>query len=814
MKLLLRLCVLILLAGSVVPCIAAPSLIDYYRAALDVDPQNQTLRYHLGIALLNQGENLQALKSFRSVYPYMSMDPEINFNLALVYTRLGDPDSALLYLDQASAYGASEQPEIYPLKNAYFNLVLLYEQQDMLEEAVRLLQRLHAEEPEHLEYLRLLGDYQFRRGHADEGIADFQKYLSLMPDDREVREYAFAAIFNLGLAAYEKRDYDSARKEFSRALQFVERSPLILYYLSLLDYQQEQYSLVAKNLSESYSGLNEELKESARSMLYNSALVLKQKGLLEGARQALTPLTVSDRPRAKDLALLAGIQLQTGAYTQARQNYFRTLQLEPGHPQVAEGILAAEKGAFGELLDRVAAGFAANDLVSVREDLETATEIYPADNRLKIYQARLARLSRESWLVLVRQSEQLEAQQQYTEALDVLRQGLKLAPAEPQLLRAEAKLVRLLAGKIEGSYQQGRDQYAQGNMHEAQTTFEHLVQLSPSHQGAKDYLQRIESRLKVESQRAIGAGDEALARADLISAQQEFNRALRAVPNEPAALEGAKRTEQMIEARVAETLTQARRFRAEGHLVTARELLVEGLKKWPTSALEAELAQVDSEFGEREKLIAYLARVAIEQQNFNQAAQLLKQATRLNRGSLELAGLEKDLRQARSRMVTFQLDLARQEVAGGNYDTGLKAYRRALDIEPGNTEALTGLKRGRAELAATIDQYLAEGAAAHQAGMLEQARLAYREVLNLDPHQAKALTALRSLDRAGKAGLAGTDSHRLYLQAIELYTEGNYRQAIVLWHQVLDLDPDNEKAKMNIDKAERKLRQIKERKSG
>ncbi len=82
MKSLLHLCVLILFFGSVLSCAAAPSLIDHYRKALDTDPQNQMLRYHLGIALLNQGETLLAVKAFRKASPQRASDPEINSDIS------------------------------------------------------------------------------------------------------------------------------------------------------------------------------------------------------------------------------------------------------------------------------------------------------------------------------------------------------------------------------------------------------------------------------------------------------------------------------------------------------------------------------------------------------------------------------------------------------------------------------------------------------------------------------------------------------------------------------------------------------------
>ncbi len=142
MKLVLSFCVLALLVGSVLPCTASLSLVDHYLKALDADSQNPTLRYHLGVALLDQGENKPALMAFKAAYPQRADDPEINVNLALVSMRLNDPDSALIYLDQALASGAGAEPEIYPLQNLYFNLVLSYAQSGQLEAAVALLERL------------------------------------------------------------------------------------------------------------------------------------------------------------------------------------------------------------------------------------------------------------------------------------------------------------------------------------------------------------------------------------------------------------------------------------------------------------------------------------------------------------------------------------------------------------------------------------------------------------------------------------------------------------------------------------------------
>lgn len=814
MKPLWQFCVLVLLLGSVLPCAAAPSLVDHYRKALVADPHNQTLRYHLGIALMNQGENRLALKAFRAAYPQRVGDPEINFNLALVYLRLADPDSALLYLDQALASGAAAQPEIYPLQNVYFNLVLLYQQQDQLDAALQLLQRLIGENPTNLDYVRVLGDYLLRLGRVDESMPVLADYLRQAPEDSEIREYAFATIFNRGIAAYAKQDFSAARDEFGRALQFVERSPLVIYYLALLDYQAESYSQVADRLPQAYVSLDADQKNSARSILYNTALSLKQNSEFAKAQQALEPLISVPVPRSKDLALLAGIQLESGAFGLARQGYIRLLQKDPGYGSAAEGIQAAEKGAFEALLHATGSAFAAEDLSAAQTYLRQAAEIYPENSRLRIYQARLARAKQESWRGLLKRAEGLEAQQQYVEALDLLRQGLSLAPTEPRLLRDEQRLVELLAERINVLYSQGMDLYARGEQHLARSSFEQLVQLSPEHQGGKDFLIKIDGELQQEAQRAVGAGEAALAHAELLEARQAFQRALTAWPAEVAAKQGVAQVEKIMTKRVAETLAQARRARTEGRLQAAAELLEAAQLKWPAAAIDTELVRIRNELQQRQAALAQLARTAILQRDFNQAAQVLAQADSLGPGVVDFTELKKQLELARAGEVKRLLDLARQKVAAGSFDAGLKSYRRVLDLEPENTEALAGLKRGRSELSVSIEQYLAEGLSAHQAGEIERARQAYRAALKLDPYRAEAVNGLRQLERAGRAGLSVMDSKYLYLMGIELYTEGEYNQAIAAWRQVLDHDPTHKKAQMNIDKAERKIRQIQERQSG
>ncbi|WP_020676462.1 tetratricopeptide repeat protein [Geopsychrobacter electrodiphilus] len=813
MKSLFPLCVLVLLLGSVLSCAAAPSLVDHYLKALDADPQNPSLRYHLGVALLSQGEDQKALSAFRAVYSQRISDPEINYNLALVYSRLKDPDSALIYLDQSAATGAAEQPEVYPLQNVYSNLVLLYEKQGRLDAAADLLKRLVQENPSSLHYLRMLGDYQAQLGRIDEAVITLRRYLKQVPDDSETRAYIFAVLFNRGLLAYGRQDFPSARAEFERARTFDPDSTPVSYYLILLDYQEGQFERVAERLPLIYPDLTNSQQESARSMLFNTALSLKKKDHFESAQKALEPLSLATHPRAKDLALLAGLQLQMGKFLLARQSYLRVLSLDPTFTAAAEGVQAADKGAFEEILNTAADAFTANDLPVVQQALDQAAKIFPHNNRLRIYQARLAKASSESWKILQRKAAELEVSQKYTEALALVRQGLILAPGEVILLRHEKRLVDLLADRVQELLSQGKSLYLQGDMHGARTRFAELGLLTPGHLATKRFSEKIDQELHQQAERAVGAGEKALARAEFIEAQSLFEVALAAWPTEVAAQSGLKQVKKKLAQQDAEILFKARRARQDGKLLVARELLKKGRHEGAETAIEVELSQVESELTAKRMTFVSLVEAALDKLQFGKASQLLAQSALLGDRS-DFADLETEFANARSAEIVRQLTLARKKAAATDFEQGIKAYRRVLDLEPNNAEALAGLINGREALSATISQILKEAGRSHQAGHYDQAARDYRRVLVLDSHQPSALKGLKMLERANRAGLTADDRNRLYLHGIELYTEGNYGGAIDAWTQLLDLEPANQKARMNIDKAERKLQQIKEREGG
>ena len=136
------------------------------------------------------------------------------------------------------------------------------------------------------------------------------------------------------------------------------------------------------------------------------------------------------------------------------------------------------------------------------------------------------------------------------------------------------------------------------------------------------------------------------------------------------------------------------------------------------------------------------------------------------------------------------------------------------DMKVGNKTALQGLQAGRKQIKTEISGHLQAGRSAFAQGDLKDAAAAYNKALLLDPYQAEAKAAINKINSLEQTGTNPGDENRLYLQGIELYTQGKYSEAIQTWEKVLQLDPAHNKARMNIEKAKRKLQSIREFQSG
>ena len=792
----------------------ANSLVERYREALRVDPDNLPLHYFLGMALLFAGDNQGAVREFRQAYPAFTDSAEMHYNLGLAYARLGDLDSAQLYFDQAESLGALNEPDFYPLANAYYNLALAYLEKDNLGEACRLLTKVLELAPDRLEIHRLIGDCLARSGQIDAALQEFSRYLDYYPADTSAREYVYALHFNRGLKALEQNDLEAARTSFLQALEAAPESPVALYYLGTIAYRSGDVATAIQILGPVYADAPAELRSSTHSMLYNSALTLLEKKLYGPARQAATALVASSEASAKDYYLAGNIDLALKEFAAATDAYRRVLALDPTHRGAAVNLIAAENGAVDAAFEAGRLRYAENDYRGALDHFEQALTFNPADPRALAFAAKV----REA---LSRQAEEHFAAAQSALAagnprlaLEEAAKGLAANPAASSGRDLQQQALDRLQQELDAGLDQARQLAAAGDLAAAAGAYRRVLELAPGEARAQAGLETVTAQSREAALAAIAREEQALDEGRLDDAAQALAAAKALAPELAAVEAGEKRLAAMLDSLVAEELLWGRRARSAGRLTEAREHFSNALALQDSPEARRELASIEAASADQAASLLASAREATAANNFKRARSLYGRLLALVPEHGEARRELEELEDAVGRYVATELVRAKDALDAGNLEGALARYRRVLDVDPANPQALTGLEAGREQLAGRLAGLVQAGNRSLGDGRFAEAAATFRQVLAIDPYQAEARGALERIDQLRLSGVNPGDEQALYLQGIEFYTRGKYREAIGAWEKVLALDPGHEKSRMNIEKAQRKLQRIEEFRGG
>jgi tetratricopeptide (TPR) repeat protein len=180
--------------------------------------------HRLAAAYKGKGEtSLADLHFQKSIDVYegiLKKDPEnvgIYYDVAMVYDAKGDQFSL-----QLAEQHLRKHIELMPDEpNAYNLLGYMFVQRDMnLEEAVALIEKAVAIDPQNGAFRDSLGWAYFRLGKLDEAIAELEKAAEFIPDDSEVREHLGEAYLKRGRSDPPSRWYiEKAVLEWEKALE-------------------------------------------------------------------------------------------------------------------------------------------------------------------------------------------------------------------------------------------------------------------------------------------------------------------------------------------------------------------------------------------------------------------------------------------------------------------------------------------------------------------------------------------------------------------------------------------------------------------
>ncbi len=789
------------------------SAIDRYQQALQVDPDNPTLHYILGLAQLKSGHTDEAIASFRTAYPAYTDSIEMHYNIGLAYSQAGDADSALLYLEQAEALGALKAAELFPLVNAYYNVGLIYLEQEALNEAAEVFKRVLALDPDRVEIYRLLGDIAARSGRSQEAIKLFSTYLEHYPDDQPAREYLYALHFNRALKQMESGDNKAAQASFEAARTVAPESPLVSYYLGSLAYNSGDTESTIRHLTPVYPTIPDELQESTRSMLYNSVLRSIDAQKLDQAVAGIKPLIQPQNARDKDLMLSGTVYLQRQEFLTAREMFSRVLKNDPTHSQATINLAVAEEKAVEEIFQAGLTSYKGGQYIEALTRFDEVLAIQPDEHRSTGYKKKTIKHIESEAAVQFKNGRKAINDKDYLQAVILANSGLVLAPNDAGGLRLRREALQALAMDVSNLLENGFALLQRSDFSAAEAQFNKVLQIDPANKKALIGLTQSAQHRQTAALAETAKGNNALDEGKLKTADKHFTQAEQLVPDFPAAIEGRTRLDALVASIVSQELQFGRQARSAGNLDRAETHFNNALKLSDTPETRRELKSIRQARNTHAEELLTAARTARKKKDYKTARtvyQRILSANPQHPAAAELYALNAEIAAA----LSSRLASASKMAAAGQHQDALVFYRQALELEPTNKEALQGLQAGRKQIKTELAGHLQAGRTAFAQADLGTAADAYNKVLVLDPYQAEAKAAINKIASLEQTGVRPGDENRLYLQGIELYTQGKYSDAIQTWEKVLQLAPEHKKARMNIEKAKRKLQSIREFQSG
>jgi len=811
---------LIFLPGSFQPLNAqqnvasSPELIERYRSILTSDPDNLTIHYLLGIALLRDQQNVAALAELQTAYPAYQDSIEAHYNLAIAALRLNDLDSAEIYLEEAIELGADETPEAFPIANLYFNMALKSREQGNTNEAIRYFHKVLSLAPQRYEVYRQLGDLYASRNETDLAVKSFRSYLEEFPDDSVSREYLFALEFNRAQDLLATERLVEAKSSFNKALELQPESPTALYYLGYIAYREDQLKQAAEFLRKAFATADESLRQSVRPLLYNIALALREANNPLAAMDIAGLLAEQPDAQLSELYLAGTLNLELGSHRAAYEYLQRVVKLDPSNQGAQQSLLAAELGAFTEWLTTARILLSKEELDEAESALHEADILQPHNAKVTLLKKELATARRDKSSALVALARTALDAGDLSIAYTQLEQGLAIQPDNPDGLALQKKLNAALVIDLGRLLDEAAQAIKAGNWALADSAYQRILAVSPQHPEAQAGLVQLKEARSRQATELFAAGHDALDAGRAEEAIDIFTELLTIMPDNAQAIEGLASAKEARANRLDEFLLNGRKAMGRNKYDEAKQWFEKALEVDESPTALEELANLEGLVRQRADILAEQAERAIDKGLYKEAGQLYNQALKLVPGHVSSTSGKVALAAKMETVINEYLAQGKDALLRRDNSEATEAFQKVLKIAPENREALDGLETSRKNQESILDETILLGQQALEAGKLDEAEQHLSEALKLDAYHKETQQLRQRLEQVRQSGAQPGDEQKLYLQGVAYYTQGKYADAIKAWETVILLAPDNEKARLNIEKTRRKMRQIEEYRGG
>ncbi len=205
------------------------------------------------------------------------------------------------------------------------------------------------------------------------------------------------------------------------------------------------------------------------------------------------------------------------------------------------------------------------------------------------------------------------------------------------------------------------------------------------------------------------------------------------------------------------------------------------------------LARVDSFFAKQSQEMFLRGLGFYSQKNFAMAIRSFEKALEYDHANEEarsyLARTREEYRH-RSQVCDSLITQAKSLQSQKDYVAAYNLYEQALEIDPFRDEVQKAMRKLKPVLQRYVDGFVRQGKKAFQRGDLEEARSAFRNALKIDPGRSDARRFLARIEKEGRQRIDAK-----FQEGKRYYEAGQWSRAIDALEEVLSMDRNHKQAR-------------------
>lgn len=793
-------------------------VLQQYKKAFDLDPENINVRYQLAVALLREKRYDEAKAHLLKVYETLPNDVDVSYYLGIAYAGSGEPDKAFEAYGRVERAGIKTAKESYELDKVYYNLGISYQRGESMANALKAYDKsIEIDPAQGLAYCRR-GEVHFNMRNYAEALESFSVCESRLPSDAQVRKNVAATRLQKGLYNIGEKKYQDALAEFKKISEADPGNQNAIYFQGFLHYQMSDFKQALNTLLAIKSPESSEIIfQNLPALFQNIGVELQARQDWSNAEVALKK-AIEFKKNDADIRYLMGFNhMKKDNYPGAVEELKEALRLNPAHPR-ATLLLAVVTDKLAE--QHIKAGESELMLGNYMEALSkfnSALDIDPKNQRavkgkrdvekaLETMKAEASARQERELIKKLAEGDNLVKEEKYREALASYRFVLALDPANAGALQGVSVAENFIREGKERHRRLGDKYLEEKKFHLALKEYKKALTFDPDDSLVRSGAETAETELMAVVTPIVEEGRRCEAEGDWAGAIKSYAAALESDPENKESIDGKVRASETLERKFSENVTGGRKNLDEGDYLKAAEHFKAALKLKPEDQDVLErLAKAQKSVDRAIAAKLKAAEKAFNEGNYAASIEAYDSVLAIDESNLQASDGVQSAKRQLSDEIAKRLSSAEDAFHQGKFYQSYVLAGEALAMDKESKSAKTMRSAARQKMDESAAPILKKAAEELSKGNTDAAIADYKRVLNADPSNETAKKHLSGIDKSKVMRSVQSKVKKLYDEGIQLYIDGKYTAAIKNWEQVLELDPGHEKASLNIKKAKKKL---------